>query len=143
MWLIIISFIILDDVKYSSSAVDSLAIFYQIKIFWEQLEWPDVEGSYTFVAKIVDVSNHQPSNMDENNYSDLHNSISFRIFVDAVSSTPIVSLIVSIPKNVHLQVNLQHPQLSEMTPAPKNGVLPLIISIMCVVVWSLLLKNWG
>ncbi|XP_026481673.1 protein unc-13 homolog 4B-like [Ctenocephalides felis] len=43
-----------DDVKYSSSAVDSLAIFYQIKIFWEQLEWPDVEGSYTFVAKIVD-----------------------------------------------------------------------------------------
>lgn len=41
-------------VKYSSSAVDTLAIFYQIKIFWKQLAWPDVEGSYTFVAKIMD-----------------------------------------------------------------------------------------
>lgn len=45
-----------DTVKYSSSAVDTLAIFYQIKIFWQQLDWPDAEGSYTFVAKIVDVS---------------------------------------------------------------------------------------
>lgn len=45
-----------DSVKYSSSAVDTLAIFYQIKIFWQQLDWPDAEGSYTFVAKIVDVS---------------------------------------------------------------------------------------
>lgn len=43
-----------DTVKYSSSAVDTLAIFYQIKIFWEQLDWPDVEGSYMFVGKIVD-----------------------------------------------------------------------------------------
>lgn len=43
-----------DTVKYSTSAVDALAIFYQIKIFWEQLNWPDVEGSYTFIAKIVD-----------------------------------------------------------------------------------------
>lgn len=42
------------SVKYSSSAVDTLAIFYQIKIFWQQLAWPDVEGSYTFVAKIID-----------------------------------------------------------------------------------------
>ncbi|XP_069677889.1 protein unc-13 homolog 4B isoform X4 [Periplaneta americana] len=42
------------SVKYSSSAVDTLAIFYQIKIFWKQLAWPDVEGSYTFVAKIID-----------------------------------------------------------------------------------------
>ncbi|XP_058814021.1 protein unc-13 homolog 4B isoform X2 [Topomyia yanbarensis] len=41
-------------VKYSSSAVDTLAIFYQIKIFWQQLAWPDVEGAYIFVAKIVD-----------------------------------------------------------------------------------------
>lgn len=45
-----------DAVKYSSSAVDTLAIFYQIKIFWQQLDWPDIEGSYTFVAKIIDVS---------------------------------------------------------------------------------------
>lgn len=43
-----------DSVKYSSSAVDTLAIFYQIKIFWQQLAWPDVEGAYMFVAKIVD-----------------------------------------------------------------------------------------
>lgn len=43
-----------DTVKYTTSAVDALAIFYQIKIFWQQLNWPDVEGSYTFVAKIVD-----------------------------------------------------------------------------------------
>jgi len=42
------------SVKYSSSAVDTLAIFHQIKIFWKQLAWPDVEGSYTFVAKIID-----------------------------------------------------------------------------------------
>ncbi|XP_034244004.1 protein unc-13 homolog 4B isoform X2 [Thrips palmi] len=42
------------SVKYSSSAVDTFAIFYQIKIFWQQLAWPDVEGSYTFVLKIID-----------------------------------------------------------------------------------------
>lgn len=41
-------------VKYSSSGVDTLAIYYQIKIFWQQLAWPDVEGCYTFVAKIID-----------------------------------------------------------------------------------------
>lgn len=43
-----------ETVKYSSSAVDTLAIFYQIKIFWQQLAWPDVEGAYAFIAKIVD-----------------------------------------------------------------------------------------
>lgn len=43
-----------DTVKYSSSAIDTLAIFYQIKIFWQQLEWPDIEGCYMFVGKIVD-----------------------------------------------------------------------------------------
>ncbi|XP_017103350.2 protein unc-13 homolog 4B isoform X1 [Drosophila bipectinata] len=42
-----------ETVKYSSSAVDTLSIFYQIKIFWQQLDWPEVEGSYTFVAKII------------------------------------------------------------------------------------------
>lgn len=41
-------------VEYSSSAVDTLAIFYQIKVFWQQLAWPDAEGSYSFVAKIID-----------------------------------------------------------------------------------------
>jgi len=44
-----------ETVKYSSSAVDTLSIFYQIKIFWQQLDWPEVEGSYIFVAKIVNV----------------------------------------------------------------------------------------
>lgn len=43
-----------ETVKYSSSAVDTLAIFYQIKTFWQQLDWPDIEGSYMFVSKIVD-----------------------------------------------------------------------------------------
>ncbi|KAJ8979445.1 hypothetical protein NQ317_006759 [Molorchus minor] len=41
-------------VKYSSSAVDTLTIFYQVKTFWQQLNWPDVEGCYTFIAKIID-----------------------------------------------------------------------------------------
>lgn len=45
-----------DSEHYSSSAVDTLTIFYQIKVFWTQLAWPDVEGSYTFIAKIIDVS---------------------------------------------------------------------------------------
>lgn len=43
-----------ETVKYSSSAVDTMSIFYQIKIFWQQLAWPDVEGAYAFIAKIVD-----------------------------------------------------------------------------------------
>lgn len=43
-------------VRYSSSAVDTLTIFYQVKVFWQQLNWPDIEGSYTFIAKIIDVS---------------------------------------------------------------------------------------
>ncbi|XP_063906975.1 protein unc-13 homolog 4B isoform X3 [Zophobas morio] len=42
------------SVKYSSSAVDTLTIFYQVKVFWQQLSWPDVEGCYTFIAKIID-----------------------------------------------------------------------------------------
>ena len=45
-----------NSVQYSSSAVDTLTIFYQIKVFWTQLAWPDIEGSYTFIAKIIDVS---------------------------------------------------------------------------------------
>ncbi|XP_065338040.1 protein unc-13 homolog 4B isoform X3 [Cloeon dipterum] len=43
-----------EHVKFSSSAVDTLSIYYQIKVFWKQLNWPDVESSYTFVAKIID-----------------------------------------------------------------------------------------
>ncbi|XP_076249769.1 C2 and C2B_Munc13-like domain-containing protein staccato [Calliopsis andreniformis] len=43
-----------NTVQYSSSAVDTLTIFYQIKVFWTQLDWPDIEGSYTFIGKIID-----------------------------------------------------------------------------------------
>ncbi|XP_076681977.1 C2 and C2B_Munc13-like domain-containing protein staccato isoform X3 [Andrena cerasifolii] len=43
-----------NSVQYSTSAVDTLSIFYQIKVFWTQLAWPDVEGSYTFIGKILD-----------------------------------------------------------------------------------------
>lgn len=43
-----------ETVKYSSSAIDALSIFHQIKIFWQQMDWPDIEESYMFVAKIVD-----------------------------------------------------------------------------------------
>lgn len=41
-------------VKYSSSAIDTLAIFYQIRIFWQQLAWPSAEGAFIFVSQIVD-----------------------------------------------------------------------------------------
>jgi len=41
-------------VKFSSSAVDTVTVFYQIKTFWEQLAWPDTEGALTFVIKIID-----------------------------------------------------------------------------------------
>ena len=51
-----------NSVQYSSSAVDTLTIFYQIKVFWTQLAWPDIEGSYTFIAKIIDVSPKAKSN---------------------------------------------------------------------------------
>lgn len=42
------------SVKYSSSAVDTLTTFYQVKTFWQQLNWPDVESSFAFIAKIID-----------------------------------------------------------------------------------------
>lgn len=43
-----------DKIKYSTSAIDTLSIFYQIEKSWQQLDWPDVEGSYAFLTKIVD-----------------------------------------------------------------------------------------
>ena len=45
------------SVKYSSSAVDTLAIFHQIKVFWKQLAWPDPRASHAFIQKIISVSN--------------------------------------------------------------------------------------
>ena len=41
-------------VRHSSSAVDTVTVFYQIKTFWEQLAWPDTEGAMAFVIKIID-----------------------------------------------------------------------------------------
>lgn len=41
-------------VKYSSSAIDTMAIFQSIKEFWLHLNWPDIENEFTFMAKIVD-----------------------------------------------------------------------------------------
>lgn len=43
-------------VKHSSSAVDIRTVLMQIKTFWKQLSWPDVEASYAFISKILDVS---------------------------------------------------------------------------------------
>ena len=45
-----------DLVQHSSSAVDIRTVLLQIKTFWKQLSWPDVEASYAFISKILDVS---------------------------------------------------------------------------------------
>jgi hypothetical protein len=45
-----------DEINYSSSAVDTLEIFFQMKTFWEQLNWPDVEEAFSFVGRIINVS---------------------------------------------------------------------------------------
>ena len=44
-----------DLVKHSSSAVDIRTVLIQIKTFWQQLDWPDVEESHTYISKILDV----------------------------------------------------------------------------------------
>lgn len=41
------------SLDFSISAVDTLDIFRQIITFWQQLSWPDVESSYSFMTKIV------------------------------------------------------------------------------------------
>ena len=43
-------------VKHTSSAVDIRTVLMQIKTFWAQLCWPDVESSYAYISKILDVS---------------------------------------------------------------------------------------
>ncbi len=45
-----------DLVKHSSSAVDIKTVLLQIRTFWKQLSWPDVEASYAYISKILDVS---------------------------------------------------------------------------------------
>ena len=44
-----------DLVQHSSSAVDIRTVLMQIKTFWAQLCWPDVESSYAYISKILDV----------------------------------------------------------------------------------------
>ena len=51
----------LDDLKpvddlssHTSSAVDLRTVLNQIKTFWLQLSWPDVETSYVFISRIMD-----------------------------------------------------------------------------------------
>ncbi|XP_048465674.1 uncharacterized protein LOC109934300 [Rhincodon typus] len=41
--------------KHSSSAVDVVTCFTQIKSFWLQLAWPDPMGAFVFVTKITDM----------------------------------------------------------------------------------------
>ena len=50
--------------KFSSSAVDTATIFYQIKILWDKLAWPDTEGAKVFVIKIIDVNDSQENTFD-------------------------------------------------------------------------------
>ena len=44
-----------DDLSHhSSSAVDVRTVLSQIRTFWTQLAWPDVETSYVFISRILD-----------------------------------------------------------------------------------------
>lgn len=43
-----------ENLRHSSSALDTLSIFYQIKIFWEQIDWPNTETLFLFFGRIVD-----------------------------------------------------------------------------------------
>ncbi|PSN30835.1 hypothetical protein C0J52_20267 [Blattella germanica] len=42
-----------ETVHHSTSAVDTVQIFDQIKIFWKRLGWPDAEAAFTFATNIV------------------------------------------------------------------------------------------
>ena len=39
--------------SHSSSAVDIRTVLSQIRTFWTQLSWPDVETSYVFISRIM------------------------------------------------------------------------------------------
>ncbi|XP_055903174.1 protein unc-13 homolog 4B-like [Eupeodes corollae] len=43
-----------ESVHHSSSALDTLSIFYQIKNFWDQINWPNVESMFLFFGRIID-----------------------------------------------------------------------------------------
>ena len=45
-----------DDISnHSSSAVDVRTVLSQIRTFWTQLAWPDVETSYVFISRYGNV----------------------------------------------------------------------------------------
>lgn len=41
-------------VNYSSSAVDTVAIFHQVRMFWDQLALPNTEKSFEFISQIIE-----------------------------------------------------------------------------------------
>jgi hypothetical protein len=44
-----------ETVKHSSSAVDTVDLFYLFKDFWKKLDWPEAARGNAFVRKIIDV----------------------------------------------------------------------------------------
>lgn len=40
--------------EYSSSAIDTLNVFEQIRIFWKLLAWPDLEVAFTIATNLID-----------------------------------------------------------------------------------------
>ena len=40
--------------QHSTSAVDLRTVLSQIRVFWQQLSWPDAETSYVFISRILD-----------------------------------------------------------------------------------------
>ncbi|XP_047346149.1 protein unc-13 homolog 4B isoform X9 [Vespa velutina] len=86
-----------NTVQYTSSAVDTLTIFYQIKVFWTQLAWPDVEGSYTFVTKIID--KRRPPSFYSNLHRTLHTLIRFfNLGADETSNVQVLEKIEELLK---------------------------------------------
>lgn len=41
-------------VNYSSSSVDTISIFHQVRMFWEQLRLPNTEKTFEYVSKIIE-----------------------------------------------------------------------------------------
>lgn len=42
--------------KHSSSAVEVIACFSQVRKIWLQLAWPDSAGAFIFITRLTDVS---------------------------------------------------------------------------------------
>lgn len=42
--------------KHSSSAVEVIACFGQVRKIWLQLAWPDSAGAFIFITRLTDVS---------------------------------------------------------------------------------------